>query len=194
MIVKQLQLGMMPQVSRIAARHAHHMRHMGHLGGEQSGHPIGLQIMRINDVERPFGMRPRRRGGELGDERAGHGNVGLRAVDRVGPVHGHRTGTMRRYASLPVLRAHQHPERRNRLLGVGHHMNLMAERGEAVCAPIGPHADAALYRREFADDADSQSRTSMSPCAARSQISLSASGVEPSVDRSVYSSMAASPS
>jgi hypothetical protein len=60
-------------------------------------------------------------------------------------VHSHQIAIVRRRASLPVLRTHQHPERRNRLLGVGHYMNLVAERGKAVRAPIGPRADAAVY-------------------------------------------------
>jgi hypothetical protein len=70
----------------------------------------------IDDVEGPVGMRLRGSGGELRDEWTGHRNVGLRTIDRVGPVHSHQTAIVRRRALLPVLRTHQHPERRNRPL------------------------------------------------------------------------------
>src|SRR5262252_7718409 len=101
---------------------------------------------------------------------------------------------VRRRASLPVARTHQHPERRDRLLGIGHHMDLVTACSETVRAPIGPHADAALYGRIFADDADSHPRASISPYWASSLMNSSTSDVAPSSDRLVQSSRAASTS
>src|SRR4029077_8331212 len=76
-------------------------------------------------------------------------DIGLRAVDRIGPVHRHGAVAIARLATLPVLFSHMHPERRPHLLGVGDNVDLVPARGKRVGGPIGAHADAALDGRKF---------------------------------------------
>ncbi len=113
---------------------------------------------------------------ELGHERARHRDVGLRAVDRIGPVHRHRAGIQPRLASRPILRPHVHAKRRGDLLGIGDDVDVVSPRCECVGRSIGPHADSALDRREFADDANSHRRSSTRPDSARSVTNSSAPG------------------
>src|SRR6266567_7308749 len=108
-------------------------------------------------------MHPGGGGGELRDERACHGNVGLRAIDRIGPVNRHRAAAISRFAAFPILRPHMHAERRPRLFRIGEDVNLMPARRKAMRAPVGPHADPALDGRELADDTDSHRLTSAGP-------------------------------
>src|SRR5437660_10389604 len=125
--------------------------------------------------------------GELGDERTGHRNIRLGAVDRISPVHDDGSGVEHCLAALPILRPHVHAEWWACLFRVSDHMNFMAALREAVGSPVGPHADAALYRRKLPDNADSHLRTWRSPCCARSLMSPSRSAVVPSVAGSVQS-------
>ena len=155
-IVERLELRMMPEPAGIASRHARDVGHACHLRSKMPGHAVWLQVMRIDDVERAFGMHARGDGGKLGDERARHRNVGLRAVDRVGPVHRHRARVVSSLAALPILRPHVHAERRAHLLCIGDDVNVVPACGKRMRGPVGAHADAALDRRELADDADSQ--------------------------------------
>src|SRR5262245_61448377 len=101
---------------------------------------------------------------------------------------------MIRLAASPILLAHEHAERRRCLLGIGHHVHVVTASRELMGGPIGAHAHPALYRREFADDADPHARNSRRPCAARSAMSAWASGVSPKARRPVQSSRAASSS
>jgi hypothetical protein len=87
MIVEHLELRMVPKPSRVAARHAHNMRNAHDLRREMAGHAVGLEIVRIHDVKSRARMNAGGRAGELGHERARHRNVGLRSIDRVGPVN-----------------------------------------------------------------------------------------------------------
>src|SRR5262252_1670433 len=192
MVVEQLELRMLPQTPRIAASHPDHMRHAGHLRGKITGHPIGLQIVGEDDVERLFHMRARRNRRELRNERAVHRNMRLRAIDRVGPVHRHGTGTVHRPAAVPVLRPHVHPVWCDRFFGVGDDMDIMAVLGQTMRAPISLCADTALDWRKLSDDADSHDGASISPHCARSRMSSFSSGGTPSVAGSVQSPMAAS--
>ena len=132
MIVERLELRMMPQPAGVTARHAHDVRRAGHLRGEMSGNAIGLQVVRKDDVKRMRGMHPGRNGRELGHERARHRNVRLRTVDRIGPVHCHRSA-----ADAPRIAPSLLPacacETAGGLLGVGHDVNLMS-RAASACA------------------------------------------------------------
>src|SRR3989442_1414314 len=136
---------------------------------------VRFHVMGKNDVKRMLGMHAGGNGGELGDKRARHRNVGLRAINRVRPMNFHEPRIEIRLATKPVLRAHMHSERRARLFGIGHDVHLMTAFREPLSRPIGPHAHAALDRRILAYDADSQGPTSMRPALASSSISLSAS-------------------
>src|SRR3954447_8337030 len=167
---------MVPKAPCIAPGHAYEVRHPGHLRGEMSRHSIGLHVMRENDVKRLLGMSGRSDGGELGNERAGHRDIRLRPVDRIGPMHFHRTRGERRRASLPICLSHVHAEWRAHFFRIGDDMHLVTALREGTRSPIGPHADTALDRREFADDADSHPLTSRSPAVVKSAISSSASG------------------
>src|SRR5262245_8599688 len=88
-VVKRLELRVMPKPSRIAARHAGDMRHAHDLSGEMAGDAIGLQIVRMDDIKRRLRVDAGGDAGELGHERARHRNVGLRPVDGIRPVHHH---------------------------------------------------------------------------------------------------------
>src|SRR5215510_693195 len=183
---------MMPKPPRIAARHAGDMRHVHDLRREMAGDAIGLKIMRIDDVKGSLRMNARRGAGELGHEGACHWDVGLRPVDGIGPVHRHGACAVARLTARPVIGPHVHPEGRCDLLGIGDDMHLMAERSEAMGVPIGAHADAALDRRIFADDADSHRGTSSSPWSASSDMSASSSAIAPNPARSVQVSSSTS--
>ena len=154
MIVEHLELRMVPKPSRITARHAHNMRNAHDLRREMAGDAVGLEIVRIQDVESGACMNAGRRAGELGHEWARHRDIGLRSIDRVGPVYGDRAGAVGSFAKDPILGPHIQTEWRDGFLGVGDDMHLMAEPSKAVGMPVGPHADAALDWRIFSDDAD----------------------------------------
>src|SRR6516165_1324274 len=139
-----------------------------------------------NDVERLGGMFARHNGCKLRDERARHRDVGLRAVDRIGPMHPHGAFAEGGLAALPILLAHMHAKRRGHLFRVGDDVNLMAACREAVRSPIGPHADAALYRRKCADLANSHRHTSTSPARAKSSSSWAVSAVASNAVASVH--------
>src|SRR6202035_5718541 len=79
-------------------------------------------------------------------------------------------------AANPVFCTHVHAKRRARFLGVGYDVDFMAVLRKAISCPVGPHADAALDRRIFADDTNSQRRSSKSPASPRSAIRPSALG------------------
>ena len=175
-IVKRLELRMVPQPPRIASCHAHHVWQAGDLSREISRDSIGLHVMRENDVEGLCGMRARSDACELRDERARHRDIGLRAVDWIGPMHRDGAFAERSLAAFPVLLPHMHPERRERFLRVRDHVNLVAACREAMRGPIGAHAYATLNGRKFTDNANSHPRTSMRPARARSAISASVSG------------------
>ena len=78
---------MISEASRVASGHADHVRHARHLRGEMTRDPVGLHIVtkrrhRTDARHAPGGDRR-----ELRDEGAGHRNVRLRAVDRIGPMN-----------------------------------------------------------------------------------------------------------
>src|SRR5262245_43610151 len=124
-------------------------------------------------------MQPQRDAGELGDERARHRNIGLRAIDGIGPVHRHEATVVARFAALPVLFSHMHAERRLHLLGIGDDVDLVSPRRQRMGRPIGAHAYATLNGRKLADEADSHPCTSMSPAAVRSARSFANSAPLP---------------
>src|SRR3954452_766169 len=194
MVIERIELRMMPEPSGVAPGHAHHMRHSRDLGSQKSCDAVGLHVMRINDMEGSGGMRAGSERCELGDEGARHGDIGLRAVDRIGPVHAQRTFPERRLALLPIPRAHMHAERAPRLFRIGDDLDLMAAFGETMRGPIGSHAHAALNRGELADDANPQAETSMRPACVSSAISSSACGTASNTLGSVHSSSAVSTS
>src|SRR6516162_4160872 len=107
---------------------------------------------------------------ELRYKRAGRGNVKLRTIGGVSPMHRDGPGAIGGLAALPVFCPHMHPERRTHLLRIGDDMHFMPPCREGMRGPIGAHAHAALDRRELADDADSQGCTSMSRQVERSWI------------------------
>src|SRR5258708_3728359 len=146
----------------------------------------------MDHVKRVLGMQPHRDARELRDEWARHWDVGLRSIDRIGPVNRHRAFAIARLTTPPVLFSHVHPERRPHLLGVGDNVDLVPAGGKRMRGPIGAHADAALDGRKFADEADSHRRTSTSPRAVRSARSLAKSGSASSPCGSVQSLSAAS--
>src|SRR5262249_37519897 len=102
--------------------------------------------------------------------------VGLRTIDRVGPVDRHRAALVTRFAAPPILWPHMHAKRRLGLLGIGDDMNFVAARRKAVRCPIGAHAYPTLDRRKFCDQADPHRHTSISPRDSRSARSLTNSG------------------
>src|SRR5258708_7451661 len=84
-------------------------------------------------------------------------------------------GTELSLAARPVVWTHVHAKGWAHLLGVGYDVDFMAALCKAIGCPIGAHADAALDRRIFADDTNSQRRSSKSPASPRSAIRPSAS-------------------
>src|SRR6266446_8116657 len=146
----------------------------------------------MDHVKRMLRMQPHRDACELRDERACHWDIGLRSIDRIGPVNRHRAFAIARLAALPVLFSHVHPERRPHLLGVGDNVDLMPACGKRMRGPIGAHAHPALDGRKLADEADSHRRTSTSPRATRSATSLTKSGSTSNPSGSVQSLSAAS--
>src|SRR5580704_246486 len=188
-VVERFELRMAPKASGIASRHAHDVRQSGHFGSKMRRHAIRLDIVGINHIESMFRMRTRRNRCELRDERAGRGNMELGTVYGVGPVHRHRPWPICGLATLPVLWPHVHPERRKHLLRIGHNVHFMPLCREGVCRPIRAHADAALNRREFADDADFHGCTSISPQTERSRTSSFNFGVATMAAASAHSSM-----
>ena len=137
-----------------------------------------------NNVERTLGMDPCGDARELGHERARHRDIGLGAIDRIGPMHRDRSAARVRLAPRPIFRSHMHAKWRRRFLGVGHDVNFVPPRRKRVGRPVCPHADAALDRREFAHDANSQRRSSSMPALASSAMSSSAPGNSPSAVQS----------
>src|SRR5580704_4885973 len=87
-----------------------------------------------------------------------------------------RTVTELSLAAHPVFWTHVHAKQRARLLGIGYDVDFMAVLRKTISCPVGPHADAALDRRIFADDTNSQRRSSKSPASPRSAIRPSALG------------------
>src|SRR5712671_3505592 len=146
----------------------------------------------MDHVKRMLRMQPHRDACELRDERARHWDIGLRSIDRIGPVNRHRAFAIARLATPPVLFSHMHPERRPHLLGVGDNVDLVPACGKRMRGPIGAHAHPALDGRKFADEADSHRRTSTSPRATRSAMSLAKSGTTSSPCGLVQSLSAAS--
>src|SRR5580700_645734 len=79
-------------------------------------------------------------------------------------------------AARPVIWTHMHAKRWAHFLGIGYDVDFMAVLRKAISRPVGAHADAALDRRIFADDTNSQRRSSKSPASPRSLIRRSALG------------------
>src|SRR5262249_40426413 len=71
------------------------------------------------------------------------------------------------FALQPILRAHEHAEPGLHLVGVGDHMDLVSPQRQRVGRPVLLHTDPALDRREFANHADSHSRTSRTPSSSK---------------------------
>ena len=107
MIVQHFELRMLPQPPRIASGHSHHMRHARHLRREVTGDPVGLEIMREDDVERSRPMRARAaRVASFVTTGLLSGYMRLRLIYRVGPLHAHRTVAIDGLAAIPILRPH----------------------------------------------------------------------------------------
>src|SRR3984893_1762567 len=79
-------------------------------------------------------------------------------------------------AARPVVWTHVHAKGWAHFLGIGYDVDVMAVLGKAISRPVGAHADAALDRRIFANDTNSQRRSSRSPASPSSAIRPSASG------------------
>ena len=68
---------MAPETPGVAPGHAHDVRQPRDPGGKVAGHPVGLEVVRVDHVERTLGMHACGGCGELGDEGARQRNVEL---------------------------------------------------------------------------------------------------------------------